>query len=322
MQQRIRSIKPEFFHHEGLFELERDTGLPIRLAFAGLWTCCDREGRFKWRPLTLKSFIMPYDNVDFSRVLDAMATRGFIVRYTSKDDALGFIPTWKAHQSINNREQASSIPAPPQLPEDQQFDASATREPRVNDASSTRLEGNRTEQNRTEQINTLVPTSSEVEDEPKPAENSADKPDKFGITPRQKMEDLKLLFAEYLEKTGRNPKINEFSDKKRKCGRVCYEFCLSKALRGSGPEEHRANAVSLMRICIDALVASDWHMGRDQKSTDSYMEWDKHLFKNPDKVMWWWNKNSKSTQAKPVTGEDSAKAISSQLNRTYVKGQK
>ncbi len=56
---RIRTIKPEFFLHDELFELEKETGLPVRLAFIGLWTQCDREGRFKWRPLRLKAAILP-----------------------------------------------------------------------------------------------------------------------------------------------------------------------------------------------------------------------------------------------------------------------
>lgn len=33
---RIRTIKPEFFLHDELFELEKETGLPVRLTFIGL----------------------------------------------------------------------------------------------------------------------------------------------------------------------------------------------------------------------------------------------------------------------------------------------
>jgi hypothetical protein len=44
---RIRTIKPEFFSHEALFDGERETGLPLRLAFIGLLCQCDREGRFR-----------------------------------------------------------------------------------------------------------------------------------------------------------------------------------------------------------------------------------------------------------------------------------
>jgi hypothetical protein len=34
---RIRTIKPEFFHHEGIYEAELQSNLPLRLAFIGLW---------------------------------------------------------------------------------------------------------------------------------------------------------------------------------------------------------------------------------------------------------------------------------------------
>ena len=78
---RIRTIKPEFFTHEALFEAELEFGLPLRIAFVGLWCCADREGRFKWEPRRLGVQILPYDQCDFSRVLDALLTRGFIVKY-------------------------------------------------------------------------------------------------------------------------------------------------------------------------------------------------------------------------------------------------
>jgi hypothetical protein len=109
---RIRSIKPAFFRHEELFEAEKETGLPLRLAFAGLWTAADREGRFKWSARNLKLDCLPYDDVDFSRVLDALTTRGFIVKYAVNGVEFGFIPSWKSHQVINNREAASELPEP------------------------------------------------------------------------------------------------------------------------------------------------------------------------------------------------------------------
>ncbi len=130
---RIRTIKPDFFTHEDLFDAEQESGLPLRLAFAGLWTQCDREGRFNWRHRQLKVAIMPYDTVDFSRVLDALATRGFVVKYTSGGRDFGYVPSWHRHQVINNREKASDLPAPPENIEP--FDASATRAPRVSDAA-------------------------------------------------------------------------------------------------------------------------------------------------------------------------------------------
>jgi len=109
---RIRTIKPEFFMHEGLFDLEAETGLPIRVAFAGLWCQCDREGRFNWRPRTLKAQILPYDDCDFSRVLDALATRGFIQKYACHGAEFGCVPSFSTHQVVNNREAYSQIPSP------------------------------------------------------------------------------------------------------------------------------------------------------------------------------------------------------------------
>lgn len=109
---RIRTVKPEFFRHEELFDLEAAVGLPIRLGFIGLWTCCDREGRFKWRPRTLKAECLPHDSCDFGKILDALASRGMVVRYEVKGESYGYIPSWGKHQSINQREAASMLPAP------------------------------------------------------------------------------------------------------------------------------------------------------------------------------------------------------------------
>lgn len=133
---RIRTVKPELFKHEDLFDLEQQSHLPVRLAFIGLFTCCDREGRFKWRPRTLKADIFPHDELDFSRVLDALATRGFVVRYRVDGEEFGAIPTFGKHQIINNRESESYLPAPD---ESSIESSTSTCESRVNDASSTPL---------------------------------------------------------------------------------------------------------------------------------------------------------------------------------------
>ncbi len=113
---RIRTVKPEVFKHETLFDLEKETGLPIRFAWIGLFTVCDRDGRFKWMPRRLGAEILPYDGVDFSRVLHAWRTRGLVVMYRVKNgdpsDLYGYIPTFSKHQFINNKELPSSLPDP------------------------------------------------------------------------------------------------------------------------------------------------------------------------------------------------------------------
>lgn len=138
---RIRTIKPEFFLHIQLFEAESDTKLPLRVAFAGLWCAADREGRFVWEPQRLKVQILPYDEVDFSRVLDALVTRGFILKYASGTREFGVIPSFKRHQIINNRERYSEIPSPSELIGNEDIDACPTRAPRVLDGNTTLKSG-------------------------------------------------------------------------------------------------------------------------------------------------------------------------------------
>lgn len=108
---RIRSVKPELFKHEELYKAEIHFKLPLRLAFIGLFTCCDRKGRFRWQPRRLKLDIFPYDDIDVSLVLDALQCRGFIVKYENQEQIYGCIPSWLQHQHINNREMASKLPS-------------------------------------------------------------------------------------------------------------------------------------------------------------------------------------------------------------------
>lgn len=135
---RIRTIKPEFFNHEGIYDAESQTNLPLRLAFIGLWCVADKQGRFKWEPRRLGVQILPYDQVDFSRVLDALHTRGFILRYVSDDAHFGVIPSFNRHQAINNRERESELPEPLAYIDS---DACLTRASRVDDAGKAEGKG-------------------------------------------------------------------------------------------------------------------------------------------------------------------------------------
>ena len=110
---RMRGIKPEFFQHEGLFDLEAKTGLPVRLVFIGLWTQADREGRFQWRPRQIKTQLDPYGAIDLAAVLDALADGGFVVRYEVDGETYGVIPKFTKHQNIPKREPESKLPEPP-----------------------------------------------------------------------------------------------------------------------------------------------------------------------------------------------------------------
>lgn len=110
---RIRTIKPEFYRHHDLFLAEKESGLPIRVSFSGLWLCSDKEGRFKWKPLELKLDILPYDELDFNKVLDCLVDKGFIIKYEVSGKNYGFIPTFKEHQRITGTEKQYESKIPP-----------------------------------------------------------------------------------------------------------------------------------------------------------------------------------------------------------------
>jgi hypothetical protein len=107
---RIRTVKPELFKHLALFEAEEKYQLPLRIAFVGLFTCCDRQGRFLWQPRRLKVDILPYDNVNMDDVLNALIESGFINAYEVNNIVYGCIPTWGSHQVPNNKEHESKLP--------------------------------------------------------------------------------------------------------------------------------------------------------------------------------------------------------------------
>jgi hypothetical protein len=108
---RIRTIKPEFFTHDALFEAEQECNLPLRLAYVGLWCAADRDGRFRWEPRRLGVQILPYDGADFARILNTLHAHGFLIRY-GENGEFGAIPSFHEHQCINVREAASKLPEP------------------------------------------------------------------------------------------------------------------------------------------------------------------------------------------------------------------
>lgn len=126
---RIRTVKPELFHHEHLYQLEKQTGLPFRIFWVGMFSVCDREGRFRWHPNRIKSETLPNDEINAAEMLSILWREGFIAKYkftdpnksvttssrirTEFDTSLyGFVPTWKSHQRVRDDEAKSILPDP------------------------------------------------------------------------------------------------------------------------------------------------------------------------------------------------------------------
>jgi hypothetical protein len=95
---------------------------------------------------------------------------------------------------------------------------------------------------------------------------------------------LQNLWNYYLAKIGGNPKTYSFSTLRKRKGIARLRECLKKT---AGDVEA---AVGLMKVCVDALAESDFHMGRDPKTNGRrYCEWEDHLFKSYERMEKWWN---------------------------------
>jgi hypothetical protein len=89
----------------------------------------------------------------------------------------------------------------------------------------------------------------------------------------EKNEAVYRVFTSYPKKTARNPNTYDFTSDRKKKGLARLEECLK---RTSGNLE---KAIGLMMTAVDAIAASDWHMGRDAKTQGKrYRDWDDHLF--------------------------------------------
>jgi hypothetical protein len=105
---RIRNIKPDFFRHEGLQDLERkNAGKYPMLVFEGLWTKSDRQGVFEWKPKVLKLDILPFLDFDMEKTLKILLDAGYIGKYKAEGKEYGIIPTFNKHQIISRAEKGN-----------------------------------------------------------------------------------------------------------------------------------------------------------------------------------------------------------------------
>lgn len=115
---RIRSIKPRFFRHGDLQDLEiAHPGKHVMLVFAGLWGHCDRNGVFRWDARDLKCDILPFLPFEMAETLELLLGAGQIERYEVDGKTYGFIPTFSEHQRITGKEasEGSQYPSRPDV---------------------------------------------------------------------------------------------------------------------------------------------------------------------------------------------------------------
>jgi hypothetical protein len=122
---RKRLVSPELFLHGELFDAEQESGLPLRLAFIGLWTQADRRGLFAWKPRELKLHVLPHDAVNMADTMSALCRHGFVEYYEVEGKGYGRIPNFHRWQTFHVRERPDlRIPEPltgstPMMPQGQ-----------------------------------------------------------------------------------------------------------------------------------------------------------------------------------------------------------
>jgi hypothetical protein len=128
---RIRTIKPDFFRHEGLQDLAAQHGAHVMLVFAGLWGHCDRFGRFECKPRHLKLDILPFLDFDMAETIQALESAGFIQTYEVGSKRYGFIPSFAEHQRFGGKEasEPAKHPEPPVKSEGGKGEATGKQSP-------------------------------------------------------------------------------------------------------------------------------------------------------------------------------------------------
>lgn len=238
MRGRIRTVKPEVFSDEALGDLERQTGLPVFRVFVGLWCFADREGRFEWLPRSLRGAIAPCWDGDMEAVLEALASKSYIIRYTVSGKDYGYIRAFTKHQRVNQREAPSDLPDPSShactVMHVQESEA-PTEESVGNETSGDETRGER------EGTNFVAPA---------PADSAPTKSDER--VHDDSLRVVREVFAEW-------QRVHSHDTAKLDAKRTAR-------IRGA----LKLHAVDQLKLAIRGALKDDWLMGRDPRAPRKY----------------------------------------------------
>lgn len=91
---RIRSIHPGWFTDEAWVSVSAFA----RLLGIGIWTQCDDQGVFEWKPIALKMRLFPVDNVDLPGMLAELANADLIKQFTVGGREYGAVRNFTRYQ--------------------------------------------------------------------------------------------------------------------------------------------------------------------------------------------------------------------------------
>jgi hypothetical protein len=115
----VRTYKPDFLRHELLQDLEtKNPGKYPMFVFLGLWSVCDKQGVFPWRPKILKLDIYPFLDFDMEKTLKILLDAGFITRFIAFEgdqEIYGHVINFEKHQRITDDEERRPPKYPPPI---------------------------------------------------------------------------------------------------------------------------------------------------------------------------------------------------------------
>ena len=91
---RIRSIHPGFFTDEAMVTLSPQA----QVFLFGIWTQCDDQGVFEWKPITLKMRVLPAANVDVSTLLSELESADAIKKVERGGAQYGLVRNFRKYQ--------------------------------------------------------------------------------------------------------------------------------------------------------------------------------------------------------------------------------
>jgi hypothetical protein len=104
---RIRSIHPSLFTDEAYMGLS----LVSRVVLPGIWTECDDQGVFAWKPLTLKARILPADNAEMTTILAELMRADFIIKFQHDGKDFGAVRNFRKFQRPKKPNSVHQLPA-------------------------------------------------------------------------------------------------------------------------------------------------------------------------------------------------------------------
>jgi hypothetical protein len=91
---RIRSLHPGFFTDEAVVTLSPQA----QVFLMGLWTECDDQGVFEWKPITLKMRLLPATNADVGTLLSELATANAVKKVEVGGLQYGLVRNFRKYQ--------------------------------------------------------------------------------------------------------------------------------------------------------------------------------------------------------------------------------